>query len=43
MLALLRYQASVLLRSHRWVGPLLVYATLLTFMGDSQPLGDGLD
>lgn len=43
MTALIRYQAAVLLRAHRWVGPLLLYATLLTFLGDRQPLRDGLD
>jgi hypothetical protein len=41
-MALLRYQAAVLLRGYRWVGPLLVYATLLMFLGGPQPLGQGL-
>jgi hypothetical protein len=41
--ALIRYQAAVLLRAHRWVGPVLAYATLLAFVGDRQPLSDGLD
>jgi len=42
MTALIRYQAALMIRAHRWVGPLLLYATLLTFMGDSQPLKFGL-
>jgi hypothetical protein len=43
MSALIRYQAAVLLRAHRWVGPLVLYATLLTFIGDNQPLREGLN
>ncbi len=42
MIALIRYQAALMIRAHRWVGPLLLYATLLTFMGDGQPLRFGL-
>ena len=40
MIALIRYQAAMLLRGHRWIGPLLTYAVLLTFIGAgaSQPL-----
>lgn len=45
MIALLRYQAAILLRSHRWVFPLIVYVVLLVFVGAgaSEPLRDGLD
>ncbi len=45
MIALIRYQAAVLVRGHRWVGPLLLYATLLTFVSDggSQSAAEGLD
>jgi hypothetical protein len=43
MWALIRYQAALMIRAHRWVGPLLLYATLLTFVGNSQPLSQGLD
>lgn len=43
MTALVRYQAAVLIRAHRWVGPVLLYAVLLAFIGDRQPLADGLD
>jgi hypothetical protein len=34
-----------MLRDHRWIGPLLLYATLLTFLSDagSQPVAEGLD
>lgn len=44
MTALVRYQAALLLRAHRWVGPLIVYAALITFVADggTQPLGQGL-
>jgi hypothetical protein len=40
VIALIRYQAAMLLRGHRWIGPLLTYAVLLTFIGAgaSQPL-----
>jgi hypothetical protein len=45
LIALIRYQIAVLLRGHRWVGPLLLYATLLTFVADgsAQPLREGLN
>jgi hypothetical protein len=44
--ALLRYQAGLLLRSHRWVGPLAVYAILVWFIAGAgsqrESLGSGL-
>src|SRR5262249_52319234 len=42
--ALIRYQAGLLLRSHRWVGPVAVYAVFTWFVGAAaqQPLSDGL-
>jgi hypothetical protein len=45
VIALLRYQAAILLRSHRWVFPLIVYAVLITVggVGGKQQLGQGLD
>jgi hypothetical protein len=43
MIAMIRYQLAVLLRSHRWVGPFLLYVALLVLFADSQPLGEGLD
>jgi hypothetical protein len=44
MIALLRYQAAILLRSHRWIFPLIAY-WLLVAVGDegSTPLAEGLD
>jgi len=44
VIALIRYQAAVLLRGHRWIGPLVAYAVLLTFIGAnaSQPLSAAL-
>jgi len=44
MTALIRYQAELLLRSHRWVGPLAVYAMFVWFTGGAggQSLGAGL-
>jgi hypothetical protein len=44
MIALLRYQAAILLRSHRWIFPLIAYG-LLVAVGDegSTPLPEGLD
>jgi hypothetical protein len=42
VIALIRYQAAVLVRAHRWVGPLLLYAVLITFFADNQPLSQGL-
>jgi len=43
--ALLRYQAGVLFRSHRWVFPLIVYVLLISVsgVGQKQPLSAGLD
>ena len=44
MSALLRYQAAILLRSHRWIFPLILYGVLVA-VGDegSTPLSQGLD
>jgi hypothetical protein len=44
VIALVRYQAALLLRAHRWVGPLVLYAALITLVADggAQPLGQGL-
>jgi hypothetical protein len=43
--ALLRYQAGILLRSHRWVFPLITYVLLISVagVGQKQPLSSGLD
>jgi hypothetical protein len=43
--ALLRYQAGIMFRSHRWVFPLITYVVLISVAGvdQRQPLGDGLD
>ena len=44
MIALLRYQFGVLLRSHRWILPLVGYALLLAVGGaGSQSVANGLD
>lgn len=45
MIALLRYQAAILLRSHRWVFPLIIYVVLIAVagVGGKQQLGQGLD
>lgn len=45
MIPLLRYQAALLVRSHRWVPPVLLYAVLVAIGGGGggQPLSDGLD
>lgn len=44
MIALLRYQAAILLRSHRWIFPLIVYGVLVSAGGASAtPLADGLN
>jgi hypothetical protein len=45
MSALLRYQAGILFRSHRWVFPLMMYAVLISVggVGGRQPVSDGLD
>jgi hypothetical protein len=44
VIALLRYQSAILLRSHRWIFPLIVYG-LLVAVGDegATPLAGGLD
>jgi len=44
MTALLRYQAAILARSHRWILPLIVYGLLVAVGGEgSTPLAEGLD
>jgi hypothetical protein len=43
MTAMIRYHLAVLLRSHRWIGPFLLYVVLLALFADSQPLAEGLD
>jgi len=44
MIALLRYQAAILLRSHRWIFPLIAYGLLVAVGGEgSTPLTGGLD
>jgi hypothetical protein len=45
VIALLRYQAAILFRSHRWVFPLISYVLLISVagVGQKQPLSDGLD
>jgi hypothetical protein len=45
VIALLRYQAAILLRSHRWVFPLIVYALLITVggLGGEQQAGQALE
>lgn len=44
MIALLRYQAAILLRSHRWVLPVIFYGLLLSVgFASSTPLSEGLD
>lgn len=46
MMALVRYQAGLLLRSHRWVGPLAVYTVAVWLIGSGgsqrQLLGSGM-
>ncbi len=43
MIALSRYQLAVLLRSHRWIPPAVLYALAVAGLGGgSPPLGDGL-
>ena len=43
MIALLRYQAAILLRSHRWIFPLIAYGLLVAVGGEgSTPLAEGL-
>jgi hypothetical protein len=45
MTALLRYQAAILFRSHRWVFPLISYVLLISVagVGGAESLGDGLN
>jgi hypothetical protein len=45
MSALLRYQAGILFRSHRWIFPLILYVLLISVggVGGTEPLGVGLD
>jgi hypothetical protein len=45
MTALLRYQAAILFRSHRWVFPLISYVLLISVAGagGGESLGDGLN
>jgi hypothetical protein len=44
VIALLRYQAAILLRSHRWLFPLLAYGMLiLVGFASSTPLAEGMD
>lgn len=46
MTALLRYQTANLVRSHRWILPLIAYALLISVGGSgsgTQALGGGLD
>jgi hypothetical protein len=44
MIALLRYQTAILLRSHRWIFPLIAYGLLLSVgAASSTPLSEGLD
>jgi hypothetical protein len=45
MIALLRYQSAILLRSHRWIFPLLTYGVLVAAGAaeGSTPLAEGLD
>ncbi|MGH3170401.1 MAG: hypothetical protein ACRDN0_31530 [Trebonia sp.] len=45
MIALLRYQSAILLRSHRWIFPLIAYAVLVGAAGaggGDNPLSGGL-
>lgn len=44
MIALLRYQTAILLRSHRWIFPLIAYGALIAVgAASSTPLADGLN
>lgn len=44
MIALLRYQTAILLRSHRWIFPLIAYGVLISVgAAASMPLADGLN
>ena len=43
MIALVRYQTAILLRSHRWVFPLIFYGLLISVgAASSMPLAEGL-
>lgn len=41
MIALLRYQSAILLRSHRWVFPLITYVVLIAVGGVTAATGSG--
>jgi hypothetical protein len=44
VIALLRYQTAILLRSHRWIFPLIAYGVLIAVgAAGSMPLADGLN
>ncbi len=45
MTALMRYQAAILFRSHRWVLPLIAYVLLISVagVGGQESLSDGLN
>src|SRR6202451_1910162 len=44
MTALLRYQAAILLRAHRWIFPLIAYGLLIAVgAGGSSSLAETLD
>jgi hypothetical protein len=44
VIALLRYQAAILLRSHRWLFPVIVYSMLiLVGFAGGTPLAEGVD
>ena len=44
MIALLRYQAAILLRSHRWIFPLIAYGLLIAVgAAGSTSLAETLD
>jgi hypothetical protein len=44
VIALLRYQAAILLRSHRWIFPLILYGLLVAVSDEGAvPLSGGLD
>lgn len=42
MITLIRYQAELLLRSHRWIGPLVCYCLFVWFTGGAGPGGQAL-
>jgi hypothetical protein len=44
VIALLRYQTAIMLRSHRWIFPLIAYGALISVgAAASMPLSDGLN